>query len=439
MELHPLPETDPALDGYRRPKLMAIGDSIFNGTRSLTTDAHGARHSPPAQVAGQMGIDFKTPAYPWPILFDLEQGIRQLTLFDDLIEGSIDNAKRWRDFLPQGAAIRFHDNVAVAGHTYQDLWTRRSETERQPIADLIDQAEHRALPLSEILGLYFAINNAFVLSPANHPAVNGLSALEQVASRQPERLLINIGSNNGVFMTGLLADIDHAEAGEIDKIPGHAAVLADCLARYCGKVDHIYFNHLIRPRVIANLRPREYDRLGNPPTSGGYFERYIADLLNDGRIDRDAMAAFDRKIADINKDVEKEFASAFAGNRHTKVHFIDVYKKMDAFDTKHFNDRLIRQEIGGKKYNCGNFPYYSLFGIRRGTGLFSLDNMHPTILGYNVLSNEILRVLNKAEGKRHKLRPWTDSITADSLVMHPPGHADGYKLLLGLGKLFFRL
>ncbi len=34
-----------------RPELMAIGDSIYNGTRSLTTNAELARLSVPAQVA----------------------------------------------------------------------------------------------------------------------------------------------------------------------------------------------------------------------------------------------------------------------------------------------------------------------------------------------------------------------------------------------------
>ena len=55
-----------------RPELMAIGDSIYNGTRSLTTNAELARLSVPAQVARAFGWDFKSPAYPFDVLFNLE-------------------------------------------------------------------------------------------------------------------------------------------------------------------------------------------------------------------------------------------------------------------------------------------------------------------------------------------------------------------------------
>ena len=55
-----------------RPELMAIGDSIYNGTRSLTTNAELARLSAPAQVARAFGWDFQAPTYPFDVLFNLE-------------------------------------------------------------------------------------------------------------------------------------------------------------------------------------------------------------------------------------------------------------------------------------------------------------------------------------------------------------------------------
>ena len=55
-----------------RPELMAIGDSVYNGTRSLTTNTEMARNAVPAQVARAFGWDFNAPDYPFDVLFNLE-------------------------------------------------------------------------------------------------------------------------------------------------------------------------------------------------------------------------------------------------------------------------------------------------------------------------------------------------------------------------------
>ncbi len=437
MTLNPLPQNHPTLDGYHRPKMMAIGDSQFNGTRSLTTDAVGANNSPPAQVAQQIGIDFKIPDYPRPILFDLEAVIRDVQSVDDMVDDAIKNAKDWQHTLALSTGPRFHDNLAVAGHTYQDLWEARSGTNRLNIPKLIDSLDDQALPLGALLKLYFAINNAFVLSPANDSDVNRLSPLEQVASRQPERLLVNIGANNGVFMTILMADNSQDMEEEIEQIPDHAVKLANYLVKYCNDVEHVYFSTLVRPRVVANLRPRDMDELGSPPIAGGYFKSYISDILNGGFLDAKAMERFDKKIERINLRVEHEIRRAFDGNTKTIPHFVDLFEIGNAFDTKHWNDRLIVQKIDDDLYRLGNFPYYGLSGRRRGTGLFSIDNMHPTIVGYNVVSNQIMRSINHNEGENYPLRPWPVSIEADTLVKSPPRLLDVYKLLVSIAKFFF--
>ena len=55
------------------PELMAIGDSVYNGVRSLTIDRVLASHSVPAQVAAAFGWDFVSPDYPRPVLANLEE------------------------------------------------------------------------------------------------------------------------------------------------------------------------------------------------------------------------------------------------------------------------------------------------------------------------------------------------------------------------------
>src|SRR3982750_4938457 len=81
-----------------RPELMAIGDSIYNGTRSLTTNAELARLSVPAQVALAFGWDFKSPTYPFDVLFNLEALLRA-NVFDlrTLKAAVVANAQGWLD------------------------------------------------------------------------------------------------------------------------------------------------------------------------------------------------------------------------------------------------------------------------------------------------------------------------------------------------------
>ena len=58
---------------YVHPELMIIGDSQAQGCRSLTVTADYSKQSWAARVANSQGWQFRTPDFPRPILFDLEQ------------------------------------------------------------------------------------------------------------------------------------------------------------------------------------------------------------------------------------------------------------------------------------------------------------------------------------------------------------------------------
>ncbi len=97
-----------------RPELMAIGDSIYNGTRSLTTNAEVARLSVPAQVARAFGWDFKSPAYPFDVLFNLEALFRANAFNLDTLKASVvANAHGWLD-RAHWADDDCYDNIAIA-------------------------------------------------------------------------------------------------------------------------------------------------------------------------------------------------------------------------------------------------------------------------------------------------------------------------------------
>ena len=116
------------------PKLMAIGDSLPQGTRSLTVKASYCAQSWPARIAQSQGWDFVSPDHPRPVLFDLEQEIRNLdpsflspaTLAIVGLPGRIlDNFKAWQ-MQPGGSKFECVDNLATAGAKVFDLYARTS-------------------------------------------------------------------------------------------------------------------------------------------------------------------------------------------------------------------------------------------------------------------------------------------------------------------------
>ena len=95
MDFGPLAGSSPLLHGYAEPELMSIGDSIFNGVRSLTISEDLANASPPAFVARGLGLPMVQPDYRRPILFDAEQELREGIDFSRIYKHIVDNAERW--------------------------------------------------------------------------------------------------------------------------------------------------------------------------------------------------------------------------------------------------------------------------------------------------------------------------------------------------------
>ena len=114
-----------------QPGMMAIGDSLFNGVRSLTINQQLAQWSAPAQVARALGIPFAIPDYPRNVIVNFEQWLRE---FPNLIGIAADvegNINFW-DTNPKSSLPEF-DNIAIASTRYADLWTRTAQVAQTEI------------------------------------------------------------------------------------------------------------------------------------------------------------------------------------------------------------------------------------------------------------------------------------------------------------------
>src|ERR1700733_316763 len=127
------------------PKIMVMGDSLGQGCRNLSVTSLNCSQCYAGVVAGEMGWALRKPAYPKPALFDLLDVISELDIDIPIvipelliqIRDNIDfwNSKEWMQ--PDGT---IHDNIAITGATYDDLFTNSAQFYRDRIANLAKQS-----------------------------------------------------------------------------------------------------------------------------------------------------------------------------------------------------------------------------------------------------------------------------------------------------------
>jgi lysophospholipase L1-like esterase len=413
-----------------RPELMAIGDSIYNGTRSLTTNASLARLSAPAQVARAFGWDFTTPAYPFDVLFDLEALFRADSFDLDTLKASvIANAQGWLD-RARWADDDCFDNIAIAQATIGDLSSFTYLNHVSQIEPLVARLRRASdIDFAALVGLYEAINTAFVLNPRRDPASRWAdrTPLEIVAERRPRRLLIDIGINDGIWTVCL-----EAIKTEFDPAAIATAMhdLGERLAgmKAAGQVDTIYLNLLPKASCIANLMPRhDPDR---PPGGTGYFPEYFGRLGQLGGLTAGDMQAIDQEIVALNHGIADDLGEMFPDGG---LALVDTYAMVAARDDKHFRDS---RPIRVRDWRLNNVP---LQGFSHKGGLYGLDNLHPTTVGYAVLAQAVCEKIVVTEGIK-PVQPidFEAAFDSDSLLTDIPRMLDLDNLLINLAVAFIR-
>lgn len=396
----------PAVFGeVRQPRMMAIGDSLFNGVQSLTIHAGFASRSVPALVADALGFDFVVPDYPRPILLDIPHHLRNGIDLDQMGTAAIANGRQWLAQDQPWSQHRCFDNIAVAGYTIEQLWTQTAadspgeepDPDIPTLHELLERLERMGTDDAQaLLTLWMNLNTRFVLNPSGHPDLEDCSAIDQVQYRRPRLLLISIGHNEGIFRGGALAKYTNQIAARIAQVPDLMAELATRLKAALAGAEPtvVLLINLIRPRAIANLHPRSD---GLPPgDSASYHRDYQSFLLsNTGHIDSRRMRNFDHAVQQANNETERKFREVFSDSPHEIV-FVDAYGLSDRFDSKHRRDAssVVVQRNGydvlARNWAVGSMGAGAAFG---GGGLFSLDHMHLSSLGYALLAGTIVDAL----------------------------------------------
>jgi GDSL-like Lipase/Acylhydrolase len=379
-----------------RPAVMAIGDSLYQGVRSLTFTAELARHSTPMQVAACLNRPMVAPDPPRPILFDLEAKVRQGGMANFVAtarETCLTNANQWLATAPWSGHEAF-DNVAVGGAEIASLYSESFGTEWLKVRELVAQIEQKPVPdLAAIGQLWYSLNTCFTLNPRRRDEQASKTQLDQVRERQPKLLLVNIGSNEGLFRAAFLGAFDQSTLDSVAAIPKKMEPLADHLASLPATVETIAFNSLVRPRTASNLMPGPNANRAGIYVGDGYYSTYGPWIIGTaGSISGDTLRRFDRLTQDVNGQV-RALMERKVGPR---LRFVDLYAASTGIDGKHYQDRaLLVRSLAGKQLQLRNIPLTrQVIGPQEFTGgLTGLDNMHPTVPGYAAIADAVLAAI----------------------------------------------
>ncbi len=443
-------------DSLMRPPVMGIGDSMYNGMRSATINAEFAARSVPALVSQAVAPDyaFLAPRYPEVLLLDVEQTLREIDLGDltsrlkARLRLALDNARRWGTGMHRVPAEHAAwDNIAQAGAEIRDVIHRDFGfwddfvMENLPKLDAVETIEDIGRTGVDLVMLHMALNARFLFNPNGREELREMRPIDLVALRKPRTLVMNLGSNHGIIDITLggseAQDPPDPEAGlrSLAKWAEDMAEVAEHLAALPPETEFIWVNTVPLPSTVPNqmypynLRevfPQDLDRVS------GYFPVYdnrLGGLDDYTQYSGRQMKALDDAVRGINERMVEVVRGVFAARGDDRVRFFRLDEALKRFDGKHSPSKKItdatpgaRLERRDRRYSNAaiDFDNFIIFDSFREGGLASLDNHHPSGLGYSVLARELLKDM-RADLPEITLNRVFISEQGDRIFSDPPG------------------
>jgi hypothetical protein len=399
-----------------RPILMAMGDSLAQGCRSLSVTDRFCSECYGSVIAKFQKWSFITPAYPKPVLFDLEDILSRIDgwLVPAEVPWIADEVRNNIDFWTgpnwvSGKTV-CHDNVAITGATLDDLLTFDSNYYEQQIRRLAAQSLPNLFVGTGGQGgdLHRAITGRYALNPSNLTSLADMTQLKWVEYRKPKYLVVESGHNgldSRFFGTGFDAyPITNAgnpggKGFDATLYVARMSKLIDALLTLpAGAPEKIYLGQLPKISFIVNLEP-------HGPVQGNYFETYWAAFgLSNSEISAKEMAAADQAAAFANQAIADYVTAKDTVGR---IVLIDHFKDFSIYDYKHgqygigFGKPLLVDGLPLDNNYIDGTPIPSpirglmTFKFHRG-GLASLDGCHLSAVGYAICALNVMDRMTKA-------------------------------------------
>jgi hypothetical protein len=490
-----VPETDPTLgvevnnewQGEPRNRLVAIGDSLTQGFQSLAIFNTGLSY--PAIVAYELGCldQFRFPLYegfgglPFNIelfLRDLEARFGQtvdlwevpFALFRarSLMDRVEDYWERGADRTVPSTTAVMH-NLAVFGWDLRDALSKSADECREridvPDDDLISQVVQNA-----------GERAALRVLPTQPPAAGSLTQLGAAArlgeetdgtdaEHGIETLVVFLGANNALRAVTELKVVWSEDGYDDLSRKGPFTVwkpehFEAELRQVAVEVSGIRARHVIWCTVPhVTIAPIARGVRGKTAPGSRYFPYYTRPWISDADFDsdRDPHITGDqaRQVDDAIDAYNDAITAEVRGARQTgrDWYLLETCGLLDRLASRRYAEDESAQPDWWEAYELPpalqaltpppNSHFLAGEGERRTDGgLFSLDGVHPTTVGYGILAQELINVMRLAgvrffpphghtprEGQ--VLVDFDRLIRNDTLINRPPGNLDSTLRVIG--------
>jgi lysophospholipase L1-like esterase len=421
---------------YMYPELMAVGDSLYNGVESLSISKEKAHYSIPSFVARGLNVHgYREASYDRPLLADLDVDFQSswrhiAETLGNHVTVDIDsytNPSRVGYF--QRSKPKFFDDVAIAQADSAQLMCDTSGEGSAWIAPyytgnvLHIPSGKFGIPHDLTTWLY-EVNSRFLLNPSLDDHYKNLSQLGEVLARKPKNLLMNIGSNDGLWLMAFkgftpntcydtvnykpvspCGPSTQSISSDMAQLVKNMRAIAQTLAPL---TTHVYVNLLGPPRAVANLNPVGFARVSGKTGYFAHYETYINDTGLQTVTGAD-VKAMDDLVTSANRQIISNMCQVLGPRRVT---FVDLFGLLSEYDAKNaLNSKPTPQNSISVNVDLGQGPTAvpldnlvlhpdpRRFQVTGGEfslvdgGLFSLDNMHPTAFGYGLVANRVMAAM----------------------------------------------
>lgn len=459
-------EVEVAAEGSPRHRLVAIGDSLTHGFQSgaiYNTDL-----SYPAIIAHELGWydKFRHPSYfgQGGLPLNLEFLIRELEQeFGEKLDWwelplAVFRARQFmarvEDWWERGLGTEvanltgINHNLAVYGWDLRDtleLTADRLETQIQEPKDhlfwqIVENANERAA--LRVLRAARDENGRGTLTPLGAAAALGAEGTKQTPNQGDgiETLIVLLGANNALPSI-LSLDVVWSEDGFNDLEgkkkftvwnPAHFRAefdevveqVKEIRARHViwGTVPHVTIAPIARGVGLKIRRGSRY----YPYYTRPWIRDEDFDAKNDPHITEQEARAIDSAIDQYNAHITETVRNA--RNEGRDWYLLDVAGILDRLAARRYIDDPLARPKWWSKYELPaelaalSPPPDSRFlqsdpRGRTAGGLFSLDGVHPTTIGYGILAQEVINIMQQHAGVEFRLgddkTPRTGPVTVD--------------------------
>jgi hypothetical protein len=478
----PLRESDPTLgvarvgvfanpadappDGPALSRLVTVGDSLTHGFKS--GGVAETQLAWPKLLAGCLGFPLRYPFFDAPmecpgLPFNIEamvkrleahHGGRLLSLHQLLVLPEFFHLVRIvDDYWDKGAGFQtphqpdFNENLGMYGWDLRDALSRSRGVLAQQLADRPPQP-HLYRPGvaddGQIAGLR-------VLAGPGGPEVTQLSAAQALGTRTSpegagvETLVVALGANNvlpSIVQLGPprwtqedYADLDAKNAYTVWR-PTH---FANEYAQVVDAVRQVRARHVILATVPHVTIAPLARGVGTKPPGSRYWPYYTRPWTSDAEFDSsrdphitgDDAWALDSAVDEYNDTIKQAVRQARADG--LDWYLFDMCGLLDSLAFRRYLLDPTARPVGFQPYQLppplealDPIPDSRFFisdnGVRVQGGLFGLDGVHPTTIGYAILAQEVLSILDLAgipEAHGAAIN-FTEVLNEDTLLTSPP-------------------